>query len=142
MYNMIQENKINKKKGFTLAELLVVVAIIAVLVAISIPIFTAQLEKSREATDIANMRAAKAAAVTQYLGDDTKTGTFYYDAENGKLVAAKTDVKTTYGKGTAANGGCQAYMGYTNATVAKDKVIKVTVSAAEATAGDITEEWE
>ena len=40
-----------KKKGFTLAELLVVVAIIGVLVAVSIPIFSKQLEKSRIATD-------------------------------------------------------------------------------------------
>ena len=45
-------------KGFTLAELLIVVAIIAVLVAISIPIFTSQLEKSREAADMANVRSA------------------------------------------------------------------------------------
>ena len=36
-------------KGFTLAELLIVVAVIAVLVAISIPIFNKQIEKSREA---------------------------------------------------------------------------------------------
>ena len=41
--------KMNNKRGFTLAELLIVVAIIAVLVAISIPIFTTQLEKSRDA---------------------------------------------------------------------------------------------
>ena len=34
------------KKCFTLAELLIVVAIIGVLVAISIPIFSSQLEKS------------------------------------------------------------------------------------------------
>ena len=43
---------LHNKKGFTLAELLIVVAIIAVLVAIAIPIFTAQLEKAREATDV------------------------------------------------------------------------------------------
>lgn len=52
--------KKTNKKGFTLAELLVVVAIIAVLVAIAIPIFTSQLEKAREATDAANLRAAYA----------------------------------------------------------------------------------
>ena len=44
-------------KGFTLAELLIVVAIIAVLVAISIPVFTSQLHKARVAADWANVRA-------------------------------------------------------------------------------------
>ena len=61
--------KLNKK-GFTLAELLIVVAIIAVLVAISIPIFSSQLEKSREAVDKANVRAAYAEVVADYLADD------------------------------------------------------------------------
>ena len=66
-----------KNKGFTLAELLIVVAIIAVLVAISIPIFTSQLEKSREATDLANVRAAYAQVMTAAnIGD---TGSAYYD---------------------------------------------------------------
>lgn len=48
-----------KNKGFTLAELLVVVAIVGILVAISIPIFTGQLEKSRKAVDMANARSIK-----------------------------------------------------------------------------------
>ncbi len=55
------------KKGFTLAELLIVVAIIGVLTAIAIPVFTSQLEKSREATDAANIRSAYADVVVQYL---------------------------------------------------------------------------
>ena len=59
--------KRNNKKGFTLAELLIVVAIIAVLVAIAIPVFTTQLEKSREATDMANVRSAYATLVADYL---------------------------------------------------------------------------
>ena len=55
------------RKGFTLAELLVVVAIIAVLVAIAIPIFTSQLEKSREATDAANIRSQYAEVMTDAI---------------------------------------------------------------------------
>ena len=70
IYN-IRENKVrmnkfyNNRKGFTLAELLIVVAIIAVLVAIAIPVFASQLEKSREATDLANVRSAYAEVMVE-----------------------------------------------------------------------------
>ncbi len=63
--------KLRNKKGFTLAELLIVVAIIGVLVAISIPIFTSQLEKARDAVTLSNLRAAYAEAQTAYLTEDT-----------------------------------------------------------------------
>ena len=56
--------KKNNNKGFTLAELLIVVAILAVLVAIAIPVFSTQLEKAREATDLANIRSAYAKAAS------------------------------------------------------------------------------
>jgi prepilin-type N-terminal cleavage/methylation domain-containing protein len=70
--------KIRKnKKGFTLAELLIVVAIIGVLVAISIPIFTSQLEKSREAVDLSNIRAAYAECSADVLTNSNTTG--YYE---------------------------------------------------------------
>lgn len=59
------------KKGFTLAELLIVVAIIAVLVAISIPIFSKQVEKSRDAATVANIRSAYAEAMTEYVSPDS-----------------------------------------------------------------------
>ena len=44
----------SRKKGFTLVELLTVIAIIAVLVAIAIPSFSAQLERVRATTCAAN----------------------------------------------------------------------------------------
>ncbi len=65
--------KKNNKKGFTLAELLIVVAIIAVLTAIAIPVFTSQLEKSKEATDMANIRSAYAEVMAAGLTDTGKT---------------------------------------------------------------------
>ena len=42
----------------------------AVLVAISIPIFTTQLEKSRDTTTVANLRSAYAEAQAAYLTED------------------------------------------------------------------------
>ena len=59
-----------------------------VLVAISIPIFTSQLEKAREATDAANIRSAYAAVSTDVLTDPGKE-----DTQNGVKYAAGTDGK-------------------------------------------------
>ncbi len=64
------ELKKRGNKGFTLMEMLIVVAIIAVLIAIAIPIFTSQLEKSREAADAANIRSAYAEVTANYLSDN------------------------------------------------------------------------
>ena len=52
--------KLTNKKGFTLIEMLVVIAIIAILVAIVIPVVSSATEKAREATDASNIRAAVA----------------------------------------------------------------------------------
>ena len=63
-----------RKAGFTLAELLIVVAIIAVLVAISIPIFTSQLEKAREAVDLSNIRSAYSIIQTSIMTGNAPDG--------------------------------------------------------------------
>lgn len=60
-----------KRKGFTLAELLIVIAIIAVLAAIVIPIFSGQLEKAREVTDLANIRSAYASEMMDVMNGKT-----------------------------------------------------------------------
>ena len=57
------------KKGFTLIEMLVVIAIIAVLVSIVIPVVGSATEKAKEAADAANIRAAIAEVTTVALMD-------------------------------------------------------------------------
>ena len=96
-------------KGFTLAELLIVVAIIAVLVAIAIPVFTSQLEKSREATDIANVRSAYATVVASYLVDGTTPTPISVDAK-----------QTVTGWQTDGGGQIEYMNGETSATYSYD----------------------
>lgn len=55
------------RSGFTLMEMLIVIALIAVLVAIAIPAIASQLERSREAADLANVRAAYAQVSAEAL---------------------------------------------------------------------------
>lgn len=74
------------KKGFTLAELLIVVAILAVLVAVSIPIFTSQLEKSRESVDAANIRSQYSEVMAEAIINGT-------DVNADGLEFSKIDLK-------------------------------------------------
>lgn len=61
------KKRLRSRRGFTLAELLIVVAIIAVLIAIAIPVFANQLNESRKRVDEANVRSAESMVSTLYL---------------------------------------------------------------------------
>ena len=74
-----------------------VVAIVGILVAISVPLFTAQLGKARKATNQANMRAAKIAATAQYLVNAKDGNQFYfkYNIDDGTLDSQSIDKPAT-----------------------------------------------
>lgn len=108
--------KRSSKKGFTLAELLIVIAIIAVLVAIMIPVFSSQLDKARAAAELANVRAAYSELVADAMlgaGDTSLTDakesvTINFSAlkaavqYNGTVITLSAEKPTTGGTTDAA----------------------------------------
>lgn len=122
--------KLNKM-GFTMAELLIVVAIVGILVAVSIPIFNKQLEKAREAHDIATMRSAASAAIELYYagvkdeataaaagmswwrGTNQNAAGVYVPKSSG-FVPKREDLpedSKAYGKGTKVDAGTGFVLG-------------------------------
>ena len=113
------------KKGFTLIEMLVVIAIIAVLVAIVIPTVTSATDKAAAATNAANLRAVYAELQTDKLssGADTK----------GYVVVTESSGTLTYSLATStANGGI---VPPTAAKVGSD-IVKGTAMSLDATTGE------
>lgn len=87
-----------RNKGFTLAELLIIVAIIAILVGISIPIFTSQLEKSRRAVDKANARNIEAVLGVAANSNEIEFTNKYVEGSSNKyaciaVIVGKDKVK-------------------------------------------------
>jgi type IV pilus assembly protein PilA len=88
-------------KGFSLVELIVVIAIMAVLVGVLAPTLIKNVEKSREAKDIQNMDALRSSVVSM-LGDEK-----YYNA----MVPASGTKEFTVSSSVALSGSVNSGTG-------------------------------
>lgn len=113
-------------------EMLIVIAIVAVLISIAIPVLSSQLERSREAVDLANVRAAYAQVSTEALLGNTgvtvtvklkqkQAGWQSADPVNiGGIVHSNGDKDTDNWKGDAApDGSCVVSYDATHGVVLK-----------------------
>ena len=89
--------KLSTKKGFTLMEMMIVVAIIAILMAIIIPTFNGAMNKAKAATDEANLRAYYAERMAEYILD----GNAPTPVKDGTSVQVGGVTYNLYGKYTS-----------------------------------------
>lgn len=111
--------KLYGKSGFTLAEVLVVIAIVGILISISVPMFYSYKEKAKHAVDLSNVRSAKAMAIAKYLEQPNGSFVCFYDANNGCIQENKESI-IPYGVSNKdfVEDGCRG--------IAKDGIIKVS----------------
>lgn len=110
----VLKEKLNNKKGFTLAELLVVVGIIAILVAVAIPVFSSQLRKAQDSVEAANIRSARADASVSYMMTDCKNGgdtwKYVYNVDkNGKMTQSSKEKVESDGSDSCTGGSTSGY---------------------------------
>lgn len=96
------------------------------LVAIAIPVFTSQLEKSREATDISNIRSAYAEAMAEYLSSGADDA--YYSEVSLKQQLDGWQNKENNTLYTRINGK-EEPVTIDDSIVGKDKTVYVNVAA-------------
>lgn len=119
--------KRQNNKGFSLVELIVVIAIMVVLVAVLAPVFTKYVESSRRATDIQNANSIASAVKTQYVDKGTK---FTGEVKEGALPEGITEVQTA--KGNTVEKGASFFVTW------NDENVVVTVEKGDKKSGNLT----
>ena len=139
LLKLINQQKQKSKKGFTLVELIVVIAILGILAALVVPSVTGYVKKAQEATDEANAQMLYSAAqlyitdkdvagdpVTEVSADDLKNNGYIQKVPDGtiKFTVTAATKDTTTGKETAKASVKLEYTPATKGTTTKIEIGK------------------
>lgn len=116
-----------KKRGFTIVELVIVIAVIAILAAVLIPTFSNVIEKAEKSKSLQNFRNVftQMSIIAQTQGDDINgtifsSGDYYYKVDGNMLVETKKEDKL---KGTLLQNDVYVY-NQSYVTIADEELAK------------------
>lgn len=98
----MKKGKRMSNKGFSLVEIIIVIAIMVILAGMLAPMFVIYVERSRESMDIDNMQIVYDVANAAYSAEENEAGVMYYYGREELMEAVPT---VGYGKGGVVNGG-------------------------------------
>ena len=119
-------------KGFSLVELIVVIAIMAVLVGVLAPQFIKYVESSRRSTDISNAQNIQSAMLAD-IADGLKSGT------NSETVSAGNP--TTLGEAPKGKGSAYKGQDFTASYDVGKGICNVYLGGQELTSGPVAESY-
>lgn len=115
--------KKNKNSGFSLIELIIVIAIMAVLVAIIAPNLTKYLARSKYNTDLHN---------ADELADMIQTCITDYEVNNGQFISSGVNSVTLSWTGRKVSGGPAVFNALLDGMIARDPISEETGTVAKA----------